>query len=221
MKAGKSALEALLALEGKMKCIFILIFFTLGTTMLHAQAYTEWYAKPSFLLSIYNDCRQPIVLKMQSSAHLIIDNNNDPAVKKIREIASSANLVIDDIFTKVEGKTEDATFETKVDPDTIYDYCYKIYSAKFTNCKIKYATYFWADGLSIVLNNKEYSLSCIDGGMDVHIKYLSHEYIGKKDGENLCITVTEDIPLEARDRSRILLKKGSSFCFDIIDPQRK
>ena len=181
----------------------------------------EYYAKPSFLLSRYNYCQQPIVMKMQTSANLIIDNNNDPAVRKIREIASSANLVIDDIFTKVDGKTDDATFEIKVDPDSVYDYGYKIYSAQFADFKIQYMTYFWADQLSIVLNKKEYSMSCIDGGMDVHIKYLSHEYIGTEKGEKLRISITEDLPLEAADKSTILLKKGSSFCFDITGPLQK
>lgn len=201
-----------------MKRIFILLFSVFVTTMFYAQSYTEWYAKPSFCLSRYNDCQQPLVMKMRSSAHLIIDNKNDPSVKKIREIASSAHLVIDDIFTKADGKTDNATFKIELDPDTIYDYGYKIYSAQFADFKIQYTTYFWADKLSIVLNEKEYSLSCIDGGMDVHIKYLSHEYIGTCEGEKLNIRVTEDLPLEARDKSTILLKKGSSFCFDIIGP---
>ena len=227
-----------------MKRILLVLSFTLAATMLYAQtpsyveydagekyhqqkqqypwnrSYVEYDAVPSFLLSRYKDCHQPLVLKMQSSAHLIIENNNDPAVKKIREIASSAHLVIDDIFTKMDEKTDDATFQIKVDPDSIYDYSYKIYSAQFADFKIQYTTYFWADQLSIVLNKKEYSLSCIDGGMDVHIKYLSHEYFPKREGEKLCIRVTEDFPLEAADKSMILLKKGSIFSFDIVcDPR--
>lgn len=209
-----------------MKRILIILISAFLSTMLYAQVSFnkdcyEYDAKPSFLLSIYKSCQQPIVMKMQSSADLIIDNKNDPAVRKVREIASSANLVIDEIVTKVDGETDDATFEIKVDPDSVYDYGYKIYSAQFADFKIHYMTYFWADQLSIVLNKKEYSLSCIDGGMDVHIKYLSHEYIGTEMGEKLRISITEDLPLEAADKSTILLKKGSSFCFDIIGPQKK
>ena len=203
-----------------MKRIFILLFTAFITTMLYAEIppYTECFVKPSFRLSRYTDCHQPAVLKMESSANLTVDNSNDPAVKKIREIASSAHLVIDDIFTKVDGKTDEATFEIKADPDSVYDYSYKIYSAQFADFKIQYTTYFLADKLSIVLNKKEYALSCIDGGMDVHIKYLSHEYIGTEEGEKLRISITDDLPLQARDKTTILLKKGSSFCFDITGP---
>ena len=209
-----------------MKRIFILLFSALVTTMLYAQVSInkdcyEYDAKPSFCLSRYTDCQQPLELKMRSSAHLIIDNKNDPAVKKIREMESSAHLLIDDILTKLDGKTYDATFKIELDPDSVYDYGYKIYSAQFADFKIQYMTYFWADQLSIVLNKKEYTLSCIDGGMDVHIKYLSHRYTGTREGEKLIISVTEDLPLEARDKSTILLKKGSHFSFDIKDSQSK
>ena len=152
---------------------------------------------------------------------LLIDISSLLDMKKIRETVSSANLEIRDITEKLEGKTDDATFEIKVDPDSVYDYSYKIYSAQFKNFNIKYTTYFEADKLSIVLKNKEYTLSCIDGGMDVHIKYLSHQYTPRKDGEKLSISVIEDLPLVATDKSKILLKKGSYFCFDIEDPRHQ
>ena len=104
-----------------------------------------------------------------------------------------------------------------IEPDSVYDCSYKIYSAQFSNCSINYTTYAFADKLSITYNNKEYSLSCIDGGMDVHIKNLSHKYKSLKNGEELHVYVTEDIPLMAKDRSEIVLQKGSFFFFSISD----
>ena len=206
-----------------MKRIFILLFSALVPTLLYAQntPNIEYDTSPSFLLSRYKTCHQPVVLKMQSSSMLLIDISSLLDMKKIRETVSSANLEIRDITEKLEGKTDDATFEIKVDPDSVYDYSYKIYSAQFKNFNIKYTTYFEADKLSIVLKNKEYTLSCIDGGMDVHIKYLSHQYTPRKDGEKLSISVIEDLPLVATDKSKILLKKGSYFCFDIEDPRHQ
>ena len=50
--------------------------------------------------------------------------------------------------------------------------------------------------------------------MDVHIKYLSHQYTRTKKGEKLAVKITEDLPLTAKDNSVLLLKKGSSFSFD-------
>ena len=206
-----------------MKRIFILLFSALVSTLLYAQTtpYMEYYASPSFLLSRYKTCHQPVVLKMQSSSTLLIDISSHMDMKKIRETMSSADLEIRDITEKMEGKTDNATFEIKVDPDSVYDYSYKIYSAQFKNFSIKYTTYFEADKLSIVLKNKEYTLSCIDGGMDVHIKYLLHKYTPKRDGEKLSISVTGDLPLVAADKSKILLKKGSYIIFDIEDAQHK
>lgn len=202
-----------------MKRIFILLFSVLISTLLYAQnaPYIEYEASPSFLLSRYKTCHQPVVLKMQSSSTLLIDISSLLDMKTIRETVSSADLEFRDITEKMEGKTDDATFEIKVDPDSVYDYSYKIYSAQFKNFSIKYTTYFEADKLSIILKHKEYTLSCIDGGMDTHIKYLLHKYTPKKDGEKLSISVIEDLPLVAADKSRILLKKGSYFSFDIED----
>ena len=202
-----------------MKRIFILLFSVLISTLLYAQntPYIEYDASPSFLLSRYKTCHQPVVLKMQSSSTLLIDISSLLDMKTIRETVSSADLEFRDITEKMEGKTDDATFEIKVDPDSVYDCSYKIYSAQFKNFSIKYTTYFEADKLSIILKNKEYTLSCIDGGMDVHIKYLLHKYTPRKDGEKLSISVIEDLPLVAADKSQILLKEGSYFSFDIED----
>lgn len=209
--------------QRKMKRIFILLFTAFVTTMLYAEIppYIECNAAPNFLHSRYKTCHQPVVLKMQSSSTLFIDISSLPDMKKIKETGSSTNLEIRDITEKMEGKTDDATFEIKVDPDSVYDNSYKIYSAQFKNFSIKYTTYFEADKLSIVLKNKEYTLSCIDGGMDVHIKYLLHKYTPKRDGEKLSISVTGDLPLVAADKSKILLKKGSYIIFDIENAQHK
>ena len=206
-----------------MKRIFILLFSALVSTLLYAQnaPYMENDASPSFLHSRYKNCHQPVVLKMQSSSTLFIDISSLLDMKAIRETVSSANLEIRNITEKMKGKTDDATFEIKVDPDSVYDCSYKIYSAQFKNFSIKYTTYFEADKLSIVVKNKEYTLSCIDGGMDVHIKYLLHKYTPKKEGEKLSISVIEDLPLLAADKSKILLKRGSYFSFDIEEPRHQ
>ena len=107
--------------ETEMKRIFILLFSALVSTLLYAQntPYMEYDASPSFLLSRYKTCHQPIVLKMQSSSTLLIDISSLMDMKKIRETVSSADLEIRDITEKMEGKTDDATFEIRVDPDSV------------------------------------------------------------------------------------------------------
>lgn len=177
-----------------MKRVFSLILFVLVGISIYAQKISclEYYEKPSFLLSKYNACNKNVKLKMQSCA----------------------NLMIEGVPQNVGGEASSATFEVKVDPDSVYDCSYKIYSAQFADCSIKYITYGLADKLSIIFNNKKYSLSCLDGGMDVHIKYLSHQYTRIGEGEKLSVKITEDLPLTAKDKSVILLKKGSSFSFD-------
>ena len=127
---------------------------------------------------------------------------------------SYANFMIEGVSQDIGGKTDSATFEVKVDPDSVYDRSYKIYSAQFADCSIEYITYGLADKLSILLDGKQYSLSCLDGGMDVHIKYLSHQYTSIGAREKLSVNITEDIPLTAKDKSVLLLKKGRSFSFD-------
>lgn len=130
---------------------------------------------------------------------------------------SCASFMIEGAPHGVGGKADLATFEVKVDPDSVYDYSYKIYSAQFADCSIEYTTYGLADKLSIVLDGKQYSLSCIDGGMEVHIKYLSHQYMRIGEREKLLVKITGDVPLTATDKSVLLLKKGSSFSFDDIN----
>ena len=180
-----------------MKRFFSLIFSVLVVTSIYAQKtpYLEYNEKPSFLLSKYNACNKNVILKMQSCANFMIEG--DPK--------------------NIGGKVDSATFEVKVDPDSVYDRSYKIYSAQFADCSIDYITYGLADKLSIVLDGKQYSLSCLDGGMDVHIKYLSHKYTRIGEREKLSVNITEDLPLTATDKSVLLLKKGSSFSFDDIN----
>lgn len=179
-----------------MKRIFTLILSVLVATAIYAQTpYLEYNEKPSFILSKYNACNKNVMLKMQSCA----------------------NFMIEGVTQNVGGKTDTATFEVKVDPDSVYDCSYKIYSAQFADCSIEYVTYGLADKLSIVFNNKQYSLSCLDGGMDVHIKYLSHQYTHIGEKEKLSVNITEDLPLTATDKSVLLLKKGSSFSFDDVN----
>lgn len=177
-----------------MKRFFSLFFSLCVVTSIYAQKppYLEYYKKPSFLLSKYNACNKNAILKMQSYANLMIEGAS-------KSIGGKANL---------------ATLEVKVDPDSVYDHSYKIYSAQFSGCSVEYVTYGLADKLSIVLDGKQYALSCLDGGMDVHIKYLSHQYTCTKKGEKLAVKITEDLPLTAKDNSVLLLKKGSSFSFD-------
>ena len=159
-------------------------------TSIYAQKppYLEYYKQTSFLLSKYNACNKNAILKMQSYANLMIEGAS-------KSIGGKANL---------------ATLEVKVDPDSVYDHSYKIYSAQFSGCSVEYVTY----KLSIVLDGKQYALSCLDGGMDVHIKYLYHQYTRTEKGEKLAVKITEDLPLMAKDNSVLLLKKGSSFSFD-------
>lgn len=177
-----------------MKFLFSLFFFIFVATSVYAQKtpYLEYNEKPSFLLSKYNACNKNVRLKMQSYA----------------------NFMIEGVSQNIGGKTDSATFEVKVDPDSVYDCSYKIYSAQFADCSIEYITYGLADKLSILLDGKQYSLSCLDGGMDVHIKYLSHQYTSIGAREKLSVNITEDLPLTAKDKSVLLLKKGSSFSFD-------
>lgn len=177
----------------QMKRICSLITSVFAASMLYAQTpYLEYYKKPSFLLSKYNTCNTDTTLKMLSRAKFMIEG-------------LSQNL---------GGRTDAATFEVKVDPDSVYDCSYKTYSAQFSDCSIEYVTYGLADKLCINLNNKRYALSCLDGGMDVHIKYLSHQYTQKGEGEKLYVKITEDLPLTASDNSVLILKKGSSFSFE-------
>ncbi len=147
-----------------MKRILILLFSAFVATMLYAQIPLnkdcyEYNAKPSFLLSRYNNYNQNIVLKMQASATLVFDISDLLNMQEIKEIASAENLTISGISEQVGGKTDSATFEVRVDPDSVYDCSYKIYSAKFKDCKIKYITYSQADKLSVILKDKEYALS--------------------------------------------------------------
>ena len=179
-----------------MKRILILLQLMMFVGFLSAQSqFLEYYKEPAFIASKYNDYSKNIVLKMQSYAIIQIDE--PPMV--------------------LGGNADSSFFKVEIEPDSVYDCSYKIYSAQFSNCSINYTTYAFADKLSITYNNKEYSLSCIDGGMDVHIKNLSHKYKSLKNGEELHVYVTEDIPLMAKDRSEIVLQKGSFFFFSISD----
>lgn len=179
-----------------MKRTFILFqLLIIGCTLFAQSQFTEYYKKPAFIVSKYKDCCSPLVLKMQSRACILIDKS----------------------AVEFGGNAASSSFKIEVDPDSVYDCSYKIYSAQFSNCSISYTTYFWADELSITYNNKKYSLSCIDGGMDVHIKPLSHHYRLLENGEELRIDVTDDFPLTAKDRSQIILKRGSFFIFRTSD----
>ena len=177
----------------KKRILLLLQLMMIGTSLYAQSQFLEYHKKPAFIASKYNGVCKNTVLKMQSYA--IIQLNEPPMV--------------------LGGNADSSFFKVEVDPDSVYDCSYKIYSAQFSNCSINYTTYAFADKLSITYNDKEYSLSCIDGGMDVHIKNLTHKYKSLKNGEELHIYVTEDIPLTAKDRSEIVLQKGSYFFFSI------
>jgi hypothetical protein len=105
------------------------------------------------------------------------------------------------------------------DPDSIYDVSRKHYSTKTKDVKLIYSTYYCANGISIVIDNKEFYFSLIDGACEAVIKGVDYTYIPKKGKELLLLNFTEDVGLDVQGNPEtiwdIFIEKGSVLCFTI------
>lgn len=178
-----------------MKLCFLLLTALVGTTTAMAQSSDlEYTATPEFIASKYNKAPAG-TLRAHARAKIFLGTSSQP----------------------LGGKDPSAALTIQTDSDSTYDGSCKIYAARFDRCAVTYTTYALADALRLVIDGKEYALSCIDGGMDVHIRHLSHQYRSTKRGERLKIEVLEDLLLTAADRQTVVLKKGSRFEFEVME----
>ena len=176
--------------------LFCGVLFSFG---LKAQnEFYEYTKEPAFLSSVYNNCATADSSHASSVLHLLLSNEG----KK----------------WELNDKAIVSCFKVFPDKDVIYDAATKTYFAQLPNIIVEDSTYASADRLSIVFNGISYSANCIDGGCDVHLKYLKHKYIVKSTGEQLTLRVTHDFPLEVVggiERKPLIIRKGSILSFDV------
>ena len=100
------------------------------------------------------------------------------------------------------------------DKDEVYDCSYKQYKIESDSLDVAYTVYCLSDCLTLSLNGKRFMLRLIDGGCDIHIKYLKHCFYKESNTETMTMKVTEDILLFEEGnikKTYMVLKKGSEF----------
>lgn len=177
------------------RTLLLYLAFSLGIGLAQAQtqdSFKEYCGTPEFAQSKYHHLEKAVNYSVKASLHLLLGKEN---AKK--------------------GVDANARFITQVDPDSVYDKTYKVYSAALSGLRIEYVTYNQADRLTITLNGKVFEANCIDGASDVFLKYLAHSYKQTADGEELRMKVTKDFPLTAKDKTELWLRANSELVFAV------
>ncbi|MDR0422778.1 MAG: hypothetical protein LBH72_07205, partial [Proteiniphilum sp.] len=118
---------------------------------------------------------------------------------------------------------EEAELYIEYDPDSVYDVSRKHHQFKRQDIRLRYTTYFWANGFEVIIGKDTCRISTIDGGCDAIIDGLKWTYSADKNSEKLYLYASKDLGLWKR-RTRIssyVIKKGSLLCFDISRTRRK
>jgi hypothetical protein len=84
------------------------------------------------------------------------------------------------------------------DQDEVYDVSTKSYFGKTTSGKteIRYATYAWANGISINLNDQWFELTAIDGACDMVINGIAYSYKSEASTEYLVLSIRKELELD-------------------------
>ncbi|MBS9766419.1 MAG: hypothetical protein KGV44_02625 [Flavobacteriaceae bacterium] len=105
-----------------------------------------------------------------------------------------------------------AKFRIIKEQENIYDCSTKSYNVNNQQFSMIYTIRNYADCIEILFKKKKFRLNAIDGGEDVHLKNLHHEYRLEDAYEIFTLSVTRDMYLYSTDRLDCLtLKKGSQF----------
>ena len=145
--------------------------------------------------------------------------------KESKKYPSSASFKIKfDYLGKRFGmkSTESCTGAIQIFKDKyeIYDSSYKQYKMEGDSLDIAYTIYNLSDCITLNLNGKRFMFNLIDGGCDIHIKYLEHSFSKEGNTETMTMKVTEDILLFEDDNinnTYMVLKKGSEFKWTTTD----
>jgi hypothetical protein len=124
-----------------------------------------------------------------------------------------------------DGNSDSFSFaESKVKltivPDTnvIYDVSFKNYSFGNSKMKFRYSTYNRANGLSVFINDAEFTTTLIDGACELVLKGLDYKYFDEGDSELLLLAFNKDVGLSPgswNGESEIFIKKGSTVAMSI------
>ena len=179
------------------RTLLLYLALSLGIELAQAQtqtqdSFTAHYGTPEFTQSKYHHLEKAVNYSVKASLHLLLGKGKAQ-----------------------KGVDANARFFTQVDPDSVYDNTYKVYSAALSGLRVEYVTYNLADRLTITLNGKVFEANCIDGASDVFLKYLAHSYKQTADGEELRMKVTKDFPLTAKDKTELWLRANSELVFAV------
>ena len=177
------------------RTLLLYLAFSFGIGLAQAQtqdSFTAHYGTPEFTQSKYHHLEKAVNYSVKASLHLLLGKGKAQ-----------------------KGVDANARFFTQVDPDSVYDNTYKVYSAALSGLRVEYVTYNLADRLTITLNGKVFEANCIDGGCDVFLKNLAHFYKQTPDGEELRLKVTKDFPLTAKDKTELWLRANSELVFAV------
>ncbi|MEO0584418.1 MAG: hypothetical protein AAF135_19550 [Bacteroidota bacterium] len=101
--------------------------------------------------------------------------------------------------------------------EEIYDVSTRTYTGFTTSgrTEIQYANYASANALKIMLGDKVYQLSLIDGACDMEINHLEYTYKAEKTAEYLILRASDSISLRTYEQTpvRITLLPNSTVVF--------
>ncbi|GJM62449.1 hypothetical protein [Persicobacter diffluens] len=136
------------------------------------------------------------------------------------EFQGSVNGVL---FCVLEGKDLILDFQGSraqlnfvPDPEEVYDTGSYEYSGATTSGKtmVRYKTYSLANQFSVILNNREFTASAIDGGCDLVLGPVDYYYQAEKEAEYLVLFFRSELKL-SDGNSDIMVKKNSTLTFAI------
>ncbi len=105
-----------------------------------------------------------------------------------------------------------AKFRVIKEQENVYDCSAKSYDINNQQFSMIYTIRNYADCIEILFKKKKFILNAIDGGEDVHLKNLHHEYRLENGYEIFTLSITREMYLYFADRlDHLTLKKGSQF----------
>ncbi|MEO1383290.1 MAG: hypothetical protein AAFV78_08675 [Bacteroidota bacterium] len=110
-----------------------------------------------------------------------------------------------------------AQLDIEYEEEEVYDVSTRTYTGFTTSgrTEIQYANYASANALKIILGDKVYQLSLIDGACDMEINHLEYTYKAEKTAEYLILRASEPIYLRTYEQNpeRITLLPASTLVF--------